>query len=198
MSTAPGQTDVTALLDRGDSFARDGDARAAMSFYQTALQTARTSPYADANTLNRLRAGCACRRARTTLDAAALSRRRLAVRRRVQRDRAVVECARPADDVGLNRPAGRARAARVRVGARRSAVNFRLHGLGGRARRGLNGRGVRRLRRCRARRRGGGTRLPRALPRLKAFAARVLFDRSVLARSLRRSVHHPFLPAQKS
>ena len=54
MSTAPGQTNIAALLDRGDAFART-DARAAMSFYQAALQTARSSPYADPGTLDRLR-----------------------------------------------------------------------------------------------------------------------------------------------
>jgi len=52
VSTAPGQTNVSALLDRGDAFAAT-DARAAMSFYQAALQAARTSP--DRSTLNRLR-----------------------------------------------------------------------------------------------------------------------------------------------
>ncbi len=55
MSTAPGQTNVAALLDRADAFAR-ADARAAMSFYQAALQAARTSAYADQTTLGRLRA----------------------------------------------------------------------------------------------------------------------------------------------
>jgi aspartate beta-hydroxylase len=54
VSTAPGQTNVAALLDRGDAFAAS-DARAAMSFYQAALQTARNSAYNDAATLNRLR-----------------------------------------------------------------------------------------------------------------------------------------------
>jgi aspartyl/asparaginyl beta-hydroxylase (cupin superfamily) len=55
VSTAPGQTNVSALLDRGDAFAT-GDARAAMSFYQAALQAARTSAYTDSTTLGRLRA----------------------------------------------------------------------------------------------------------------------------------------------
>ena len=55
MSTAPGHTNIAALLDRADAFART-DARAAMSFYQAALQAARTSPYADSATLGRLRA----------------------------------------------------------------------------------------------------------------------------------------------
>ena len=54
MSTAPGQTSVAALLDRGDTFANT-DARAAMTFYQAALQAARASAYADAGTLARLR-----------------------------------------------------------------------------------------------------------------------------------------------
>jgi aspartate beta-hydroxylase len=54
VSTAPGQTSVTALLDRGDAFAPT-DARAAMTFYQAALQAARTGQHTDANTLTRLR-----------------------------------------------------------------------------------------------------------------------------------------------
>lgn len=37
MGSAP--PDIVQLLDRGDAFARDGDDRAAMSFYQIALQT---------------------------------------------------------------------------------------------------------------------------------------------------------------
>jgi aspartate beta-hydroxylase len=55
VSTAPGPTNIAALLDRGDEFAAT-DARAAMSFYQAALQTARTAPYADPQTATRLRA----------------------------------------------------------------------------------------------------------------------------------------------
>lgn len=54
MSTAPGQTNVQALLDRGDEFARS-DARAAMSFYQAALQAARTTPFSDPEAMVRLR-----------------------------------------------------------------------------------------------------------------------------------------------
>jgi aspartyl/asparaginyl beta-hydroxylase (cupin superfamily) len=54
VSTAPRQTSIAALLDRGDEFARS-DARAAMSFYQAALQAARNSPFADAQTMARLR-----------------------------------------------------------------------------------------------------------------------------------------------
>ncbi len=55
MSTAPGPANVQALLDRGDEFARGGDARAAMSFYQAALQTFGSNPHADPTTLDRLR-----------------------------------------------------------------------------------------------------------------------------------------------
>jgi hypothetical protein len=55
VSTAPGQTNISALLDRGDAFAAT-DARAAMSFYQAALQAAQTSAYTDPATLGRLRA----------------------------------------------------------------------------------------------------------------------------------------------
>ncbi|MEO8454136.1 MAG: aspartyl/asparaginyl beta-hydroxylase domain-containing protein [Sphingomicrobium sp.] len=54
MSTAPGQTNLAALLDRGDAFAAI-DARAAMSFYQAALQGARAAPYVDPQTVARLR-----------------------------------------------------------------------------------------------------------------------------------------------
>jgi len=54
VSTAPGQTEVGALLDRGDAFA-SGDARAAMTFYQAALQAARTAPFADPQMVARLR-----------------------------------------------------------------------------------------------------------------------------------------------
>jgi aspartate beta-hydroxylase len=55
VSTAAGQSDIAALLDRGDEFA-GVDARAAMSFYQAALQAVRTIPYTDPATLDRLRA----------------------------------------------------------------------------------------------------------------------------------------------
>jgi hypothetical protein len=55
VSTAPEQSDVRALLDRGDAFARDGDAKAAMSFYQAALAVAQQARFADAQTLADLR-----------------------------------------------------------------------------------------------------------------------------------------------
>jgi hypothetical protein len=55
VSTAPTQGNIQALLDRGDEFAQT-DARAAMTFYQAALQIARSSPYTEPNTLARLRA----------------------------------------------------------------------------------------------------------------------------------------------
>jgi aspartate beta-hydroxylase len=54
VSTAPGPTNIKALLDRGDDL-MSTDARAAVSFYQAALQTARTAPYADPQTVARLR-----------------------------------------------------------------------------------------------------------------------------------------------
>ncbi len=54
MSTAPAPTDVSALLERGDAFA-SSDARAAMTFYQAALQSARTEPFADPQMMTRLR-----------------------------------------------------------------------------------------------------------------------------------------------
>ena len=43
MSTAPAGTNLAALLDRGDEFTRAGDPKAAMSFYQAALQAARSA-----------------------------------------------------------------------------------------------------------------------------------------------------------
>jgi aspartyl/asparaginyl beta-hydroxylase (cupin superfamily) len=55
VSTAPAQASLPALLDRGDEYARGGDAKAAMSFYQAALQVARTTPQFDARTADRLR-----------------------------------------------------------------------------------------------------------------------------------------------
>ena len=54
MSTAPTGASVQALLDRGDDFARAGDPKAAMSFYQRALQGARSVPL-DALSMDRLR-----------------------------------------------------------------------------------------------------------------------------------------------
>ena len=54
MSTAP-RSDVQALLERADDYRRAGDAKAAMSFYQAALQSARAAGYADAPTIERLR-----------------------------------------------------------------------------------------------------------------------------------------------
>ena len=53
MNTAPQQT-LWGLLDRGDEFARSGDEKAAMSFYQAALSGAR-GPLPDPRTAQRLR-----------------------------------------------------------------------------------------------------------------------------------------------
>ncbi|MEO6198599.1 MAG: aspartyl/asparaginyl beta-hydroxylase domain-containing protein [Sphingomicrobium sp.] len=55
MSTIAGVADLGDLLDRGEAFARDGDDRAAMAFYQAALQTAQTNPIADPRMVERLR-----------------------------------------------------------------------------------------------------------------------------------------------
>jgi aspartate beta-hydroxylase len=54
VSTAPAGASLQALLDRGDEFARAGDPKAAMSFYQRALQGARTMPL-DGPSMDRLR-----------------------------------------------------------------------------------------------------------------------------------------------
>jgi aspartyl/asparaginyl beta-hydroxylase (cupin superfamily) len=56
VSTAAAQASLPALLDRADEFARAGDPKAAMSFYQAALQVARSSPRFDPRTADRLRA----------------------------------------------------------------------------------------------------------------------------------------------
>ena len=54
MSTAPQPASIQALLDRADDYARRGDPKAAMSFYQAALKGAQGG-YADPRTLERLR-----------------------------------------------------------------------------------------------------------------------------------------------
>ncbi|HYX48086.1 MAG TPA: aspartyl/asparaginyl beta-hydroxylase domain-containing protein, partial [Sphingomicrobium sp.] len=54
MSTAPQQPTLWGLLDRGDEFARSGDEKAAMSFYQAAIKGAR-GPLPDPRTAQRLR-----------------------------------------------------------------------------------------------------------------------------------------------
>ena len=55
MSTAPAGTNLAALLDRGDEFNRAGDPKAAMSFYQAALQAARSTAQFNPRTAERLR-----------------------------------------------------------------------------------------------------------------------------------------------
>ncbi|MFL6736318.1 MAG: aspartyl/asparaginyl beta-hydroxylase domain-containing protein [Sphingomonas sp.] len=55
MSSAPQQPALEVLLDRADNFAGRGDAKAAMSFYQAALRSARTAPVSDQATAQRLR-----------------------------------------------------------------------------------------------------------------------------------------------
>jgi aspartyl/asparaginyl beta-hydroxylase (cupin superfamily) len=53
-SAAPG-TDTKTLLARADEYAAKGDARAALSFYQSALKSARDARYVDPQTLAELR-----------------------------------------------------------------------------------------------------------------------------------------------
>ena len=55
MNASAGEGDVAALLKRADDYAGQGDARAAMSFYQAALTSARNSRFVDPDTLERLR-----------------------------------------------------------------------------------------------------------------------------------------------
>ncbi|HEY6662320.1 MAG TPA: aspartyl/asparaginyl beta-hydroxylase domain-containing protein, partial [Sphingomicrobium sp.] len=52
-STASGE--VATLLSRGDDYARSGDAKTAMVFYQTALNAAQAARFVDGATLERLR-----------------------------------------------------------------------------------------------------------------------------------------------
>lgn len=66
MSTAAAPTSVQTLLDRGDDSARGGDAKAAMSFYQAALKSARVGPHADPGTIGRLRSAQEFIQRRTT------------------------------------------------------------------------------------------------------------------------------------
>ena len=53
-ATAAG-SDIGALLDRGDDYVRSGDARAAMSFYHSALQSAQAGRAVDPTIIERLR-----------------------------------------------------------------------------------------------------------------------------------------------
>jgi aspartate beta-hydroxylase len=55
VSTKPEQTGVRSLLGRGDEHAREGDPRAAMTFYQEALTEAQRAGFADAATIADLR-----------------------------------------------------------------------------------------------------------------------------------------------
>ena len=55
MSSAAETGKIRELLGRGDSYAGEGDARAAMSFYQAALGAARSVQYVDAQTMTDLR-----------------------------------------------------------------------------------------------------------------------------------------------
>lgn len=55
MSSAADPGKIRELLGRGDTYARDGDARAAMSFYRAALGAARGVQYVDSQTMTDLR-----------------------------------------------------------------------------------------------------------------------------------------------
>ncbi|HVL79536.1 MAG TPA: aspartyl/asparaginyl beta-hydroxylase domain-containing protein [Sphingomicrobium sp.] len=54
MSDATGSADFRTLIARGDDYARNGDARAAVSFYQLALASARQSRSVDAHGMQQL------------------------------------------------------------------------------------------------------------------------------------------------
>lgn len=55
MSTAPGPTEIESLLSRGDDYLESGNARAAVSFYQAALELAAQTRFLDSSTVSRLR-----------------------------------------------------------------------------------------------------------------------------------------------
>jgi len=55
VSTAAGQAHIASLLARGDDLAARGDARAAVSFYQAALESAGEARFLDPATVTRLR-----------------------------------------------------------------------------------------------------------------------------------------------
>ena len=72
MTAAAAASNLKALLDRGEANARAGDVRAATSFYQAALQSARQLGAADAATQDALRAAAAYLREQTEAYKAAL------------------------------------------------------------------------------------------------------------------------------
>lgn len=55
MTSAPAGSELKLLLDRGDQFASEGDVKAAVSFYQSALKAARDARAADATVIDHLR-----------------------------------------------------------------------------------------------------------------------------------------------
>lgn len=72
MSTAPAQYNLKALLERGEANARAGDVRAATSFYQAALQSARQLGAADAAIQDALKSAAAYLREQAEAYKAAL------------------------------------------------------------------------------------------------------------------------------
>ena len=74
MSTAAEPGKIRELLGRGDSYAREGDLRAAVSFYQAALGAARSIQYVDSETLAELRRAQAFVQQRATEFEQALDR----------------------------------------------------------------------------------------------------------------------------
>lgn len=74
MSTSAGAAGLGDLLERGNAFERDGDDRAAMAFYQAALQAAQTTPISDPPMFERLRAAQAFIAERVTHFQQALDR----------------------------------------------------------------------------------------------------------------------------
>ncbi|HEY4071286.1 MAG TPA: aspartyl/asparaginyl beta-hydroxylase domain-containing protein [Sphingomicrobium sp.] len=55
MNATSASAEVASLLGRGDEYARSGDAKTAMVFYQTALNAAQAARFVDGETLERLR-----------------------------------------------------------------------------------------------------------------------------------------------
>lgn len=56
MSTAPAAASLQSLLDQGDDYARNGDVRAATSYYQAAIKSAQQRGHVDPTTVSRLNA----------------------------------------------------------------------------------------------------------------------------------------------
>ena len=89
MNATSAAAELTTLLERGDQYARSGDGKTAMVFYQTALNAANDARFVDGQTLERLRSAQAFVQKRAQEFAQSLER--------------VVDDANPADPVARTR-----------------------------------------------------------------------------------------------